>query len=130
MKYLVLLFLSASIFSFSTSAQTSDLSVTMKNIGHAYKKAVRSTDSEEIISQIDEMISLIEESKKANFKADLKQQSIKGLNEVIEQLELAKAQLSKGQLEESKQALQKIDELRKHYHKLHEPPSIWQVIFG
>ncbi|TLX48264.1 hypothetical protein C1E24_05555 [Pseudoalteromonas phenolica] len=130
MKYLVLLLLSVSMFSFSSSAQTSDLSVTMKNIGHAYKKAVRSTDDKEIISQIDEMIILIQKSKKANFKADLKEQSIEGLDKVITVLQESKRFIEKGEIAKAKSKLKKVDVLREKYHELHEPPSVWELLFG
>ena len=130
MKYLVLLLLSVSMFSFSSSAQTSDLSVTMKNIGHAYKKAVRSNDDKEIMSQIEEMIFLIQESKKANFKVDLKEQSIEGLDKVITVLQESKRFVEKGEITKAKAKLKEVDVLREKYHELHEPPSVWELLFG
>ncbi|ALO44614.1 cytochrome b562 [Pseudoalteromonas phenolica] len=130
MKYLVLLLFSVNMFSFSSSAQTSDLSVTMKNIGHAYKKAVRSTDGKEIIIHIDEMIILIQKSKKANFKADLKEQSIEGLDKVITVLQESKRFVERGEITKAKAKLKKVDVLREKYHELHEPPSVWELLFG
>ena len=130
MKYLILLFFSAIIFSFSLSAKTSELSVTMKNIGHAYKNAVRSSDDKEIIRHIDEMISLIEKSKKAHFKADLKEQSLEGLGKVIIVLQQSKSFVEKGDIIKAKAQLKKVDTLREKYHELHEPPSVWDLLFG
>jgi len=130
MKYLVLFVLTFSVFSFQASAQATELSVTMKNIGHLYKKALKSDDPAATNKYIDELILLLDKSKKAKFKQGTEEQSVEGLNKVIENLKLAKKQSADGEYASARKTLLKVDELRKHYHKLHEPPTIWQLIFG
>lgn len=128
MRHLLLfctLFLSA-----LTVAQPSELSITMKNMGHAYKKAVQAPDSETLIVQLDEVLGYLKESKKAYYKPELKNDSIKGLEEVEALVKQAKTLAQANNLAESKKLLVKVDSLRKQYHKLHEPPSFWQLLFG
>lgn len=130
MKYLVFLVLFISVFGFRVEAQATELSVTMKNIGHLYKKALKSEDPKATHQYLDELITLIEKSKKANFKQGTEIESVEGLNKVIASLKLAQDLNAKGDTESFRKTLLKVDELRKQYHKLHEPPTFWQLIFG
>jgi len=73
---------------------------------------------------------LIQKSKKANFKADLKEQSIEGLDKVITVLQESKRFVERGEITKAKAKLKKVDVLREKYHELHEPPSVWELLFG
>jgi soluble cytochrome b562 len=130
MKYLSFLIFIFSLVSFNSYAKQSDLSVTMKNIGHLYKKTLKAGDNEQKVQHISEMIKLLEKSKKAKFKSGTQEESVQGLNKVISLLTLAQKQILAGKIDESESTLLKIDGLRKQYHKLHEPPSFWELIFG
>jgi soluble cytochrome b562 len=118
-------------FSFSVPAQeTSKLSVTMKNVGLGYKTAMNATTDEQLLSALASMSHYLNEAKKATFKKEVKKQSLEGLQKVLAVIEHAKMLVIRGDLQSAKNELKKIDRLRKEYHKLHEPPSFWQLLFG
>ena len=101
----------------------------MKNMGLAYKNSVRATDLATFNTAIDEFIELLETAKTADFKQH-KTASLEGLDKVIYQAKQAKRLASSRGLEAAKAPLKSIDELRKKYHELHEPPSFWELLFG
>ena len=128
MKFLVLIF----TFLFSNGAyseQEIDLEVNMKNTGLAYKNAVQAVDIEGFNTAIDKFITLVETSKKATFHKKPKM-SLQGLDKVIEQARLAKKLANERGLDSAKPALKNIDDLRKKYHELHEPPGFFDLLFG
>ena len=96
MKYLSFLIFIFSLVSFNSHAKQSDLSVTMKNIGHLYKKTLKTGDNEQKVQHISEMIELLEKSKKAKFKSGTQEESVQGLNKVISVLTLSLKQILAG----------------------------------
>jgi len=128
MKYLVIIF-TLLFSSMSFSQQEVDLEINMKNTGLAYKQAVQATQLDEFNTAIDEFIKLVKVSKTAKFykKAE---QSLQGLDRVIVQAELAKKAANEQGLSAAKEPLKNIDNLRKKYHELHEPPGFFELLFG
>ncbi len=115
--------------SLALAQQPVDLEINMKNTGLAYKQAVQATQIDEFNTAIDEFIKLVKVSKTAKFykKAE---QSLQGLDKVITQAELAKKAANEQGLSAAKEPLKNIDNLRKKYHELHEPPGFFELLFG
>ncbi|MCC9661333.1 MULTISPECIES: cytochrome b562 [Pseudoalteromonas] len=128
MKTLFVCFLT--LFSLSSMADAPlDLEANMKNMGLAYKNSVRATDLDSFNTAIDEFIHLLEKAKKADFKQH-ESESLEGLDKVIQQAKSAKQLAEVQGLEAAKAPLKSIDQLRKKYHELHEPPGFWELLFG
>ncbi|MEI8619700.1 cytochrome b562 [Pseudoalteromonas sp. B129b] len=128
MKYLVIIF--TFLFSSMSFAQQSvDLEINMKNTGLAYKQAVQATQLSEFNTAIDEFIKLVKVSKTGKFYKK-PEQSLQGLDKVIAQAELAKKAANEQGLSAAKEPLKNIDNLRKKYHELHEPPGFFELLFG
>ena len=128
MKYLVIIF--TLLFSSMSFAQQSvDLEINMKNTGLAYKQAVQATQLSEFNTAIDEFIELVKVSKTGKFYKK-PEQSLQGLDKVIAQAELAKKAANEQGLSAAKEPLKNIDNLRKKYHELHEPPGFFELLFG
>ncbi|MEM5511454.1 cytochrome b562 [Pseudoalteromonas sp. AS84] len=128
MKYLVIIF--TFVFSSMSFAQQEvDLEVNMKNTGLAYKQAVQATQLSEFNTAIDEFIKLVKVSKTGKFYKK-PEQSLQGLDKVIAQAELAKKAANELGLSAAKEPLKNIDNLRKKYHELHEPPGFFELLFG
>ncbi|MBG9995063.1 hypothetical protein I6F50_08335 [Pseudoalteromonas sp. NZS127_1] len=128
MKYLVIIFTFA-FSSMSFAQQEVDLEINMKNTGLAYKQAVQATQLSEFNTAIDEFIKLVKVSKTAKFYKK-PEQSLQGLDKVIAQAELAKKAANEQGLSAAKEPLKNIDNLRKKYHELHEPPGFFELLFG
>lgn len=126
MRLILVIFL---FFSSVSVANNIDLEANMKNMGLAYKNSVRATDLATFNAAIDEFIVLLETAKKAEFKQH-KTASLEGLDKVINQAKQAKQLASSRGLDAAKAPLKSIDELRKKYHELHEPPGFWELLFG
>ncbi|KKK47617.1 hypothetical protein LCGC14_3153400 [marine sediment metagenome] len=120
----------ALLFSSLVIAEESvDLEVNMKNTGLAYKQAVQATQLSEFNTAIDEFIKLVKVSKTGKFYKK-PEQSLQGLDKVIAQAELAKKAANELGLSAAKEPLKNIDNLRKKYHELHEPPGFFELLFG
>ena len=117
------------VFSSVSAANNIDLEANMKNMGLAYKNSVRATDLATFNTAIDEFIEPLETAKTADFKQQ-KTASLEGLDKVINQAMQAKQLATTRGLEAAKAPLKSIDELRKKYHELHEPPGFWELLFG
>lgn len=126
----LLLFISLLVFSSAAfSNQPLDLEVNMKNMGLAYKQSVEATNIEDFNRAIDEFIHLVERSKTAKFSR-YETESLEGLDKVINKAQLAKELANDKGPSAAKGVLKSIDGLRKKYHKLHEPPGFWDLLFG
>ena len=110
-------------------AEEFDLETNMKNMGLAYKHSVQATQLTEFNQAIDEFIKLVKLSKTATFHKEA-ENSFQGLDKVIAKAEKAKKLANSKGLDAAKESLQSIDSLRKQYHKLHEPPGFWELLFG
>ncbi|CAH9062495.1 hypothetical protein PSECIP111951_03647 [Pseudoalteromonas holothuriae] len=123
---LVLLSLSTQLF----AQQSSKLEVTMKNMGHAYKQAMKSESQQQLLSSIKLLTDHLLVSKQHQFNAQLHDKSQAGLDKVLRIVNDSKLLANEGKLADAKTKLLEVDKLRKQYHKLHEPPSIWDLLFG
>ncbi len=110
-------------------AEELDHETNMKNMGLAYKHSVQATQLSEFNTAIDEFITLVKLSKTATFHKEA-ESSRQGLDKVIAQAEIAKKLANEKGLDAAKKPLKSINELRQQYHKLHEPPSFWELLFG
>ncbi|AQP98424.1 hypothetical protein B0W48_00615 [Pseudoalteromonas aliena] len=115
--------------SFVFADQPVDLEINMKNTGLAYKQAVQATELAEFNIAIDKFIKLVKVSKTAKFYKE-PEQSLQGLDKVIAQAERAKKAANENGLDSAKAPLKNIDNLRKKYHELHEPPGFFELLFG
>lgn len=113
----------------SNASEPVDLELNMKNTGLAYKKAVQATELTDFNAAIDEFINLVEVSKTAKFYKK-PEKSVQGLDKVLSQAKLAKKTANEQGLVAAKVPLKSIDNLRKKYHKLHEPPGFFELLFG
>ncbi|KTD98009.1 MULTISPECIES: cytochrome b562 [unclassified Pseudoalteromonas] len=113
----------------SNASEPVDLELNMKNTGLAYKKAVQATQLTDFNAAIDEFINLVEVSKTAKFYQE-PEKSVQGLDKVLSQAKLAKKVANEQGLAAAKVPLKSIDNLRKKYHKLHEPPGFFELLFG
>ncbi|CAM3788804.1 MULTISPECIES: cytochrome b562 [Pseudoalteromonas] len=111
------------------AGETLDLETNMKNMGLAYKKSVEATQLGEFNQAIDEFIALVQRAKTATFHNE-ETQSLQGLDKVLSKAELAKKLANEQGLNAAKGPLKSINGLRKQYHKLHEPPGFWELLFG
>lgn len=130
MKRLVIILFSLFFVQSATASQGQDLNQIMKNMGHAYKQAMEATEAHEINKHLDTMLSLLKQSEQHNFKTDVKAESLQGLQKVADVIEQAQNLLTHKQIHQAKQRLKEVDLLRKEYHKLHEPPGFWELLFG
>ncbi|GAA60729.1 hypothetical protein P20652_2595 [Pseudoalteromonas sp. BSi20652] len=128
MKYFYLII--TLLFSLQALAEKPvDLEINMKNTGLAYKQAVQAKQLGEFNIAIDEFIKLVKVSKTAKFYKEA-DKSLQGLDKVIVQAELAKKAANEQGLTAAKAPLKNIDNLRKKYHELHEPPGFFELLFG
>lgn len=112
------------------NAQTSiDLEAVMKKMGHSYKLAVKAQSSEQMLAALTEFEGYVQQAQQARFNNEA-EKSLKGLEEVLLQLESARQLAATEQLDAAREQLMKIDDLRKEYHELHEPPGFWELLFG
>ncbi|MCO7190534.1 MULTISPECIES: cytochrome b562 [unclassified Pseudoalteromonas] len=130
MRRLVIILFSLFFVQSAISSQGQDLNQTMKNMGHAYKQAMEATEAQEINRHLNTMLSLLKQSKLHNFKTDVKAESLQGLEKVVGVINEAQSLLAQQQIQQAKQLLKEVDALRKDYHKLHEPPGFWELLFG
>ncbi|PCK32690.1 cytochrome b562 [Pseudoalteromonas piscicida] len=129
MRKIVLIFMllvSASV----TAHESSELNKTMKEMGHTYKLAVKAKTGQEMQDHLQDLAKLVDKSKTFAFKKEVAAESLVGLNKVLDTVASAERSIAEGDVELARQALLEIDELRKQYHELHEPPSIWELLFG
>ncbi|WP_125781581.1 cytochrome b562 [Pseudoalteromonas rubra] len=130
MRRLIIFLFSVCFAQVVSAQQGQDLNQTMKNMGHAYKQAMEAQQAKEVNRHLDTMLTLLQQSKQYQFKADVKSQSLQGLDKVSEIIREAQGLVAQAQIQQAKQLLKQVDELRKEYHELHEPPGFWELLFG
>ncbi|MBP8227760.1 MAG: hypothetical protein KAX67_06950 [Pararheinheimera sp.] len=102
---------------------------TMKQMALSFKQAKDAQSVEQMtvaIASFEVQVQLAQQASFAPEKAELYQKGLKELALEVDQTQLL---LEKNDLVAAKQQLQKLDELRKQYHK-HRKPGFWQLIFG
>ncbi|KZN69318.1 cytochrome b562 [Pseudoalteromonas luteoviolacea] len=128
MKFIIILTILLSGIAHSSEVQ--DLNQIMKKMGHEYKLAVKAQAPSEMSLHINAFIELVELAKTQRFQESKAKDSIKGLEQTIVLAKQAQNLVNSKDLVSAKAKLKEIDDLRVEYHKLHEPPSIWDLLFG
>ena len=118
-------------FSAMLAAETPrvDVEQTMKNMGFYYKQAIDAQAAEELQPALQQLIELAKQAQAAAYPADKAEQFQHGLTLVLAELEAAQLALTQQDMVTAKAHLQKVDALKKQYHKLRKV-SIWQLLFG
>lgn len=117
--------------SFLLSAETPrvDVEQTMKNMGFYYKLAMDAKAVDELRPALQQLIELTMQAQTASYPADKAEQFQQGLQLVLTELEAAQLAATQQDMVAAKAHLQKVDALKKQYHKLRKV-SIWQLLFG
>ncbi len=116
-------------FSSLSYAQNIDMEATMKKMALAYKSAVQAESLQEVKAQMVTLDALVEKSKRAQFAAEKKGTYLEGLNKLSDAIDEVNVRVEAQQLEQAKESLKQINDLRKEYHDKRNP-SIWQRLFG
>jgi soluble cytochrome b562 len=108
---------------------STDVEATMKTMSMTYKKAMLATEPNVMLELVTELKQLVASVQLVQF--DQKRQSIlqQGLTEVQLQLDLVHTSLVASDITMAKQQLERVDALKKQYHKKRSP-SLWQLLFG
>lgn len=106
-----------------------DLQATMKKMKFEVSQAYKAQDMDTFSAHIDSFAQLVAEAKRYSFPAERKEVSLQGLNKVEQAVVLIQQEIAAGELDNAKQHLKTIDDLRKEYHKK-DKPSVWQKFFG
>lgn len=129
MKVIMSVLLAGLFVCTSVSANEVDMEKTMKQMALSFKQAKDAQSVEQMkvaIASFEAQVQLAQQASFAPEKAELYQKGLKELALEVDQTQLL---LEKNDLVAAQQQLQKLDELRKQYHK-HRKPSFWQLIFG
>ncbi|MFT2090961.1 cytochrome b562 [Paraglaciecola sp. 2405UD69-4] len=108
---------------------STDVEATMKSMALAYKQAMVATKPSVMESKIVKLKQLVASVQLVKFESDRQEILQQGLTEVQAQLDLVQVSLTSGDMTTAKQQLEKVDALKKRYHKKRSP-SIWELIFG
>lgn len=106
-----------------------DVEQTMKNMGFYYKQAMDAKAVDELRPALQQLIELTKQAQTASYPTDKAEQFQQGLQLVLTELEAAHRAATQQDMVEAKLHLQKVDTLKKQYHKLRKV-SIWQLLFG
>ena len=106
-----------------------DVEQTMKNMGFYYKQAMDAKAADDLTAALQQLIELTRQAQTASYPADKAGQFQQGLQLVLTELEAAHLAATQQDILAAKAHLQKVDALKKQYHKLRKV-SIWQLLFG
>ncbi len=101
----------------------------MKNMAFQFKQANEAEKSAELVAVLTELIALTNQALQAEFPPDKAEQFKQGLQQVLRELQAAKAAAQEENLSQVKSHLLQVDALRKDYHQQRKV-SIWQLLFG
>ncbi|MGL4734966.1 MAG: cytochrome b562 [Enterovibrio sp.] len=99
------------------SANYDELEEPMKALGSLYKKADRAKSNTDMAASLKEMKAQMELSKQKNVPAAKKEKFMVGMDQVIAEIDSAIAALDAGDQAKARMHMQKIDSLKKEYHK-------------
>ncbi|MCG7496481.1 cytochrome b562 [Vibrio sp. Of7-15] len=115
---------------FTGSVSASDnLNVTMKKMRVAFKQAAEAQSIEEMKTPLAELDVLIQHSKQGQYPEEKRELYMSGFNKLSAVVDIVESEVEQGNLEQAKEALREIDELRVEYHKKRNP-SIWSRLFS
>lgn len=110
-------------------AASVDLKQNMKQMKLEFKQAVEATSVEAMKAPVLKLSELVENSKSGSYPPEKEALYLEGFNKLSVVLDQIEADLEQGQLEQAKQTLRTVDELRIEYHEQRNP-SIWKRLFG
>lgn len=124
-----LIFTACVALSASVLAADVDLKQNMKLMKLEFKQAADATSVEVMKASVLKLSELVENSKLGNYPPEKEALYLEGFNKLSVALDQIEVDLEQGQLEQAKQTLRTVDELRIEYHEQRNP-SIWKRLFG
>ncbi len=117
------------ISSSSVWAAGIDLKATMKQMRFEFKQAASASSVDEMRVPIAKLDDLVEQAKQGVYPPEKQEIYLEGFNKLSVAIDEVEHHLDAGQLEQAKQSLRVVDELREEYHDKRNP-SIWGKLFG
>lgn len=106
-----------------------DLKATMKEMKMEFKHAADAQTIEEMEAPISKLTQLINQAKQGVYPPEKQTLYLEGFNKLTITLGSINTHLKAGELEQAKQELRQVDDLREEYHDKRNP-SIWSKLFG
>ncbi|MCA2017375.1 cytochrome b562 [Vibrio tritonius] len=94
-----------------------DLGDTMKQMKSAFRDAAQAKSVASMKAAVADLSTLVEQSKHHEYDGDDLTAYHKGLQELTQALDTVQSDLDNNQLEQAKNDLRKVDDLRREYHK-------------
>lgn len=113
----------------SVYASGSDLKATMKEMRVEFKHAAEAQNIEEMEVPVANLTQLVNQAKLGVYPPEKQDLYEEGFTKLTVALDGVKAHLQAGELEQAKEALRQVDDLRVEYHDKRNP-SIWSKLFG
>ncbi len=106
-----------------------DLKATMKQMRLEFKQAASASSVDEMRVPIAKLDDLVEQAKQGVYPPEKQDIYLEGFNKLSVAIDDVENHLDAGELEQAKQSLRTVDELREEYHDKRNP-SIWSKLFG
>ncbi len=106
-----------------------DLKATMKQMRLEFKQAASASSVDEMRVPIAKLDDLVEQAKQGVYPPEKQDIYLEGFNKLSVAIDDVENHLDAGDLEQAKQSLRTVDELREEYHDKRNP-SIWSKLFG
>ncbi|AZL86459.1 cytochrome b562 [Aliivibrio salmonicida] len=106
-----------------------DTKAAMKDMMLAFKQSEDASSIDEMTQSVMRLDALIDYLKQENFSPEKQELYQEGFNKLSVSVDRVKSELAAGNLEQAKDTLNQVDDLRSEYHKKRNP-SIWSKIFG
>lgn len=106
-----------------------DTKAAMKDMMLAFKQSEDASSIDEMTHSVMRLDALIDYLKQENFSPEKQELYQEGFNKLSVSVDRVKSELAAGNLEQAKDTLNQVDDLRSEYHKKRNP-SIWSKIFG
>ncbi|WP_153447525.1 cytochrome b562 [Vibrio algicola] len=119
----------ALLVSANVYAAGSDLKATMKEMKLEFKHAAEAQTISEMQVPVTNLTELIDKAKLGAYPPEKQDLYLEGFNKLTVTLENVETSLKAGELDQAKQQLRQVDELRIEYHDKRNP-SIWSKLFG
>ncbi|MBD1576135.1 cytochrome b562 family protein [Vibrio sp. S11_S32] len=119
----------ALLVSANVYAAGSDLKATMKEMKFEFKHAAEAQTISEMQVPVTNLTELIDKAKLGAYPPEKQDLYLEGFNKLTVTLENVETSLKAGELDQAKQQLRQVDELRIEYHDKRNP-SIWSKLFG
>ncbi|EMQ2876397.1 cytochrome b562 [Vibrio navarrensis] len=118
-----------SSFHGAANAAGVDLKQNMQQMKLEFRHAAEAQDISSMQAAVTQLQALVESSKRGIYPAEKDGIYQEGFNKLSVALSKIDQELKQGDLQQAKQALREIDQLREEYHDKRNP-SIWSKLFG